>query len=60
LIDRKVCPNERRKVDVLITQRGLELLKEIDSHDDEVIAKISTLNEHEVKQLNKLLDKMRG
>ncbi len=60
LIDRKVCPNERRKVDVIITPKGLELLKEIDSHDDEVIAKISTLNEYEVKQLNKLLDKMRG
>ena len=60
LIDRKVCPHERRKVDVIITQKGLELLKEIDNHDDEVISKISSLNEHEVKRLNELLDKMRG
>ncbi len=60
LIDRKVCPHERRKVDVIITQKGLELLKEIDNHDDEVIAKISSLNAHEVIRLNELLDKMRG
>lgn len=60
LADRKVCPHERRKVDVLITQSGLDLLKEIDNHDDEVIAKISSLSETEVMQLNELLDKMRG
>lgn len=60
LVDRKVCPHERRKVDVLITQSGLDLLKEIDNHDDEVIAKISSLSETEVMQLNELLDKMRG
>ena len=60
LVDRKVCPHERRKVDVLITQSGLDLLKEIDNHDDEVIAKISSLSETEVVQLNELLDKMRG
>ncbi|MHB1685872.1 MAG: MarR family winged helix-turn-helix transcriptional regulator [Ignavibacteriaceae bacterium] len=59
-VDRRVCPHERRKVDVLITQNGLDLLKEIDNHDDEVIAKISSLNEDEVKRLNELLDKMRG
>ncbi len=60
LVDRKECPHERRKVDVLITQKGLELLKETDKHDDELLKKTSSLNEHEIKQLNELLDKIRG
>lgn len=60
LVDRKECPHERRKVDVLITQKGLDLLKETDSHDDELITKTSSLNEHEIKKLNELLDKIRG
>lgn len=60
LVDRNICPNDRRNVDVCITDKGLELLSQLDKHDDEVDAKLSTLNKEEIAQLNDLLDKLRG
>ncbi|MDR3625747.1 MAG: MarR family transcriptional regulator [Ignavibacteriaceae bacterium] len=60
LVDRNICSGDRRNVDVCITDKGLELLSRVDKHDAEVDAKLSTLSEDEAKQLNELLDKLRG
>jgi DNA-binding MarR family transcriptional regulator len=60
LVDRNICSGDRRNVDVCITDKGLELLSRVDKHDNEVDAKLSVLSEDEVKQLNELLDKLRG
>lgn len=60
LAERNICSNDRRNVDVCITEKGLELLSQIDKHDDEVDLKLSTLNTEEITQLNNLLDKLRG
>jgi len=59
LIKRTICPNDRRKVDVLISEKGLNLLNDLDKHDvdfDNILGKIS---ESEAKELNSLLDKIR-
>lgn len=60
LVDRTICSNDRRNVDVCITDKGLKLLSQVDKHDEEVDAKLSTLNNEEIAQLNVLLDKLRG
>jgi DNA-binding MarR family transcriptional regulator len=60
LVERTICPNDRRNVDVCITEKGLGLLTQLDKHDGEVDAKLSSLNTEEVAQLNSLLDKLRG
>ncbi len=60
LVERNICSHDRRNVDVCITQKGLDLLAEIDKFDEEADKKLSTLNEEEIKQLNDLLDKLRG
>jgi DNA-binding MarR family transcriptional regulator len=60
LVKRDVCPLDRRNVDVLITQKGLNLLKELDSIDTDVKKYFSNLDEKEVKKLNDLLNKLRG
>ncbi len=60
LVERRVCENDRRKVDVYITKKGLNLLKYLDKYIiriDDVLMK--NLSEDEAKKLNKLLDKMR-
>ena len=59
-LERHECPNDRRNVDLLITEKGLELLKEMDYIDDEFKAVFKNLNAAELKQLNDLLDKARG
>ncbi len=60
LVERNICSHDRRNVDVCITQKGLELLSAIDALEKEIDAKLSTLDEEEIKQLNDLLDKLRG
>ncbi len=60
LIKRKICPNDRRKVEVLITEIGLELLENLDKHDVELDKAFKHLSTKEAKTINDLLDKMRG
>ncbi|MES2518020.1 MAG: MarR family transcriptional regulator [Bacteroidota bacterium] len=60
LVVRKVCPNDRRAVDVLITKKGLDLLAEIDSLQYKWEEHLHGLTEEEALQLSNLLDKMRA
>lgn len=61
LVTREICSENRRKMDISITDKGLELLKkldpEIDAHE---IAYSKNLNDEELEQLNLLLEKYRG
>jgi DNA-binding MarR family transcriptional regulator len=61
LLERKVCPSDRRSVDILISQAGLDLLTRIDpelmSHHQKLLGNLS---QQEVESLNNLLDKLRG
>lgn len=60
LVERKICPNDRRKAEVIITEKGLKLLKELDVIEDNHKSNFGNLSENEVKSLNDLLDKLRG
>ncbi|MDI6050175.1 MarR family transcriptional regulator [Flavobacterium sp. XS2P24] len=60
-VTRKVCPENRRKIEVLITQKGLDVLKELDPKviaHEEFFSK--NLNTEEIDQLNQLLEKYRN
>ena len=59
-VERRVCENDRRAVDVLITPSGLDLLKNIEKHDKKWEKVLQTLSVSEAAQLNALLDKLRG
>jgi DNA-binding MarR family transcriptional regulator len=60
LVTRNVCPENRRKIEVLITQKGLDLLTELDPkvqwHADSFA---KNLTEEELIQMNTLLEKYR-
>ncbi|HWV67631.1 MarR family winged helix-turn-helix transcriptional regulator [Chitinophaga sp.] len=58
LVERKNSEMDRRAVDVRINDKGLELLKLIDNEIRQLDNTLQSLNEKEVIQLNKLLDKM--
>lgn len=59
LIDRCVNKKDKRSVDIVISQKGLELLKQIDEEiDSDGPAK--NITEEEASTLNAILDKMRG
>lgn len=60
LVKRDLKPNDRRCVDVIISEKGLKLLSEIDKLNDQHDAMLKKLNVKEVKKINSLLDKLRG
>ena len=60
LVEREICPADRRRVEVVITKKGLKLLEDIDKHDDEIDQAFKKLNLSEARTVNQLLDKMRG
>ena len=60
LVTRKVCKENRRKIEVLITEKGLAILKELDpkvnDYENNIVANLTT---KELEQLNELLEKIR-
>lgn len=60
LTKRIQCPNDRRQVEITITQKGLDLLKQLDKKTEEVNNTLSNLTDKEARTLNVLLDKLRG
>lgn len=60
LVKREECPSDRRQVDVLITEKGLELLKILEMQVEKGNLDIINLTTEEANQLNNLLDKLRG
>lgn len=60
LVNREICPNNRRKMEVTITDKGLEILKELDSKVLDFEKSMATnLTSEELIQLNYLLEKYR-
>jgi len=60
LIERNICNEDRRRMDVIITQKGLDLLTEIERENERMDKRLSALNEEEIVLLNNVLDKVRG
>lgn len=60
MVERNICPQNRRKIEVTITKKGLELLLELDplieDYENELTKNLST---EELEQLNYLLEKIR-
>lgn len=60
LIHRNECPNDRRQKDVIISDKGLDLLTKMDACEQELDAKLQHLTPTELSQLNLILDKLRN
>jgi DNA-binding MarR family transcriptional regulator len=55
--ERKTCPENRRKVEIRLTPKGAEILKEMDRAVDAVEREVlKPLDEGQMKDLNHLLD----
>jgi polyisoprenoid-binding protein YceI/DNA-binding MarR family transcriptional regulator len=60
LISRKICPQDRRAVDVVISESGMQLLKRIDEVEESLFFGKGAINQSEAEALNELLDKGRN
>jgi DNA-binding MarR family transcriptional regulator len=61
MVTRKECPENRRKIEILITQKGLDILEELDPlvvrHENDFAKKLTPT---ELELLNELLEKYRS
>ena len=60
LLKRERCENNRRQVDVFITDKGLAVLRKIDQEEISWTSKLKTITRGEALELNRILDKLRG
>jgi len=60
LVKKNTCPNDKRLVDVSITEKGKKLLERLDLLAPDMDALFNNLSDAEARQLNKLLDKIRS
>jgi DNA-binding MarR family transcriptional regulator len=59
-VKRELCENNRRQVDIVITDKGLALLKKIDNASDEWLSTLKNISKAEATELNRILDKLRA
>ena len=55
LVERHICEHDRRSCQVFITQKGMDLLTEIDKNETQQTDSMIALSENEKQQLNLLL-----
>lgn len=60
LVDRTTCPNDRRRVDIIINEKGLGVLEEITQKMKASYVGNMGLSTEEAEQLSDLLDKLRA
>jgi DNA-binding MarR family transcriptional regulator len=59
-LKRDICPTNRRQVDILILNKGLEILKEIDVEMKNSLKEYKAITKTEAMEINTLLDKLRS
>lgn len=60
LLERKTCPDDRRRVDVVITNEGLDILAKATEALAELHRSMRSISEAEAETLNELLNKLRA
>ena len=59
LVNKEICPTDKRLVDVVISEDGIQLLAKLDAHNEVLDNILDKLSVEEAKLLNYLLDKIR-
>jgi len=60
LVKKSTCKADKRLVDVVITEKGLQQVSELDGYSEEMDRIMDNLSEEEAAQLNYLLDRIRA
>ena len=59
LVKKLTCKNDRRLVDVIISDKGKKILERLDARQDEIDSVLGNLSEKDANILSDLLDKIR-
>lgn len=58
-VKRELCKNNRRQVDISITESGLKLVGAIDKEEPRWISEFKTISKSEAAEMSRLLEKLR-
>ncbi len=58
-VTREICPENRRRVNILITEEGINLLEQVSPEIDAALTGENQLTGSEIDALNQILDKIR-
>lgn len=59
-VERRICPGDRRRVDIVLTEAGIAMLDEASaSLEGKMFAQFRSLSNEEAAQMNRLLDQLR-
>jgi MarR family transcriptional regulator, 2-MHQ and catechol-resistance regulon repressor len=59
LVEKKISKKDKRLVDVIISEKGINLISEMNLRVDEMDEIVGNMTESEAKTLNRILDKLR-
>ncbi len=59
LVNKQICRNDKRLVDVTISEKGAQVLQRLEKKNLQIDSIISNLDSEEIDTVNQLLDKMR-
>ena len=59
-LKREICKSNRRQVDISITEKGQRLLIKIDADNPAWLETMKSISKNEARELNRILDKLRG
>ena len=60
LLERSICPKNRRQVEIILTEKGLDMCNIISKQVDKFQKERINITEEEAKELNRILDKLRS
>ena len=60
LVKKSTCPTDKRLVDVVITEKGQELLQRLDAQNERMDKMTGSLSDEDAETLSRLLDKLRN
>lgn len=60
LVERRQCPGNRRQVDIWLTDQGLDLLQTMADPLRQMEGNLENVTREEARELNRILNKLRG
>jgi len=59
LLKREICPNNRRQIEIVLTDNGLKVCNDVSKKVNNIRKENINITEDEAKELNRILDKIR-
>jgi DNA-binding MarR family transcriptional regulator len=60
LVQKSECKADKRLVDIILTEKGLQLVTKLDQYNDQIDANLKGVSAAEASTINQILDKLRS